>query len=192
MATKFDHLVKTALLAAGLGFSWAGPGAAGASFAAPRPTKGRMTMQFVIPQPLKEEHEELHTELVRATQAGGKVGDAAKAVAQVLHPHFVKEEEFALPPLGLLPQLAQGSVTPEMRGVLPLTDRLKADLPQMLQEHKAIVGALRNLIEAARSERKPEFVRFAEKLMLHAQSEEQVTYPTAILIGEYVKLKLQK
>jgi hypothetical protein len=192
MATKFDRLAKTALLAAGLGFPWAGPGVTGASFAASRPTKGRTTMQFEIPPPLKEEHAELHAELVRATQAGGKVGDAAKAVAQVLHPHFVKEEEFALPPLGLLPHLAQGSVTPEMRNILPLTDRLKADLPQMLQEHKAIVGALKHLIEAARSERKPEFTHFAEKLMLHAQTEEQVTYPTAILIGEYVKLKLQK
>jgi len=28
---------------------------------------------------------------------GGKVGKAAKAVANVLHPHFEKEEEYALP-----------------------------------------------------------------------------------------------
>ena len=33
---------------------------------------------------------------------------------------------------------------------------------------------------------------FADKLILHAQTEEEVSYPTAILIGEYLKLKLGK
>ena len=67
-------------------------------------------MTFKIPSPLKLEHEELHGELVRATQAGGRVGEAAKEVARVLHDHFVKEEEFALPPIGLLSSLARGEV----------------------------------------------------------------------------------
>jgi hypothetical protein len=35
-----------------------------------------------------------------------------------------------------------------------------------------------------------EHIHFAEKLTLHARNEEEVSYPTAILIGEYVKLKL--
>ena len=51
-----------------------------------------------IPESLKLEHEQLHADLVRATKAGGKTGEAAKAVAKVLHEHFIKEEEFALPP----------------------------------------------------------------------------------------------
>ncbi len=86
-------------------------------------------MEFKIPQPLKLEHEELHAELVKATKAGGKIGEAAKAVAKILHPHFVREEEYALPPLGLLPLLVDGKVTPEMGNVLMMTDRLKAELP---------------------------------------------------------------
>ena len=52
-------------------------------------------MIFTIPTPLKLEHDELHADLVKATQAGGRVGDAAKMVARVLHEHFVKEEESA-------------------------------------------------------------------------------------------------
>ena len=58
-------------------------------------------------QPMKAEHDELHAELEKATEAGGRVGDAAKVVARLLHPHFVKGEEFALPPLGLLVTLSQ-------------------------------------------------------------------------------------
>jgi hypothetical protein len=48
------------------------------------------------------------------------------------------------------------------------------------------------MIEAAIQEKKMEHIAFAEKLMLHAQNEEEVSYPTAILIGEYLKLKLGK
>lgn len=146
-------------------------------------------MKLEIPQSLKSEHEELHSMLVRATQASGATGEAARAVAAVLHPHFVKEEQFALPPLGLLAPLARGEWAAEMRDVLPLTDKLKAELPQMLSEHRGIVAALDKLEQAARAEGHAEYAEFAEKLKLHAQTEEEVSYPTAILIGEYVKLK---
>lgn len=71
-------------------------------------------MRFEIPTAMKAEHDELHNELVRATKAAGQTGEAAKAVAKVLHAHFVKEEEYALPPLGLLTALAQGKFEPGM------------------------------------------------------------------------------
>lgn len=149
-------------------------------------------MEFKIPQPLKDEHEALHSTLVRATRAPGATGEAARAVAAVLHPHFVKEEQFALPPLGLLAPLARGEWTPGMRDVLDLTEKLKAELPQMLSEHHDIVAALDRLVEAARAEGQAEYVKFAEDLKLHALTEEEVSYPTAIVIGEYVKLKLKE
>jgi len=148
-------------------------------------------MTFQIPTSLKLEHEELHAELARATKAGGKTGEAAKAVAAVLHNHFLKEEEFALPPIGLLAKLARGEIDKEMRAVLTMTDRLKAALPEMLREHQAVVAALEELSAAAQKEKLPEHARFAEKLMLHAKTEEEVLYPAAVLIGEYLKLKLK-
>ncbi|HEY8505800.1 MAG TPA: hemerythrin domain-containing protein [Gemmataceae bacterium] len=144
------------------------------------------------PGSLKAEHDELHAELVRATKAGGKTGEAARAVAKVLHPHFVKEEELAMPPLGLLSDLAAGAVRPEMARVLELTDKLKEDLPSMLKEHEAIVAALETLAEAAEQENKPQPRQLAEKLKQHARTEEEVLYPAAILVGEYVRLKLDK
>lgn len=146
-------------------------------------------MEFKTPQSLKLEHEELHSQLAEATKVKGPIGEAAKAVAKIMHPHFLKEEEYALPPLGLLPFLAEGNVSPDMRDVLGMTDRLKAELHEMLEEHKAIVSALKKLSDVAKKENKMEYAQFAEKLMLHAQTEEEVSYPTAILIGEHVKLK---
>ena len=147
-------------------------------------------MEFKIAQPMKLEHEELHTQLAKATKEKGKIGEAAKAVAKVLHQHFVNEEAYAIPPLGLLPMLVKGMVTEEMKEVLAMTDKLKNELPTMLEEHKAIVAALERLKVAAKRAKKPKYIRFAEKLVLHAQTEEEVSYPTAILIGEYVRLKL--
>ena len=149
-------------------------------------------MKLTIPRPLKLEHEELHEQLRRATRESGGLSEAAKAVAKLMHRHFVKEEEYALPPLGLLPLLAQGQVTPDMAAVLPMTDKLKAELGEMLAEHKSIVAALRRLADVAKRENKPEYAEFADKLILHAQTEEEVSYPTAILIGEYLKLRLNK
>jgi hypothetical protein len=146
-------------------------------------------MALTSPPSLKHEHEELHAELVAATKAGGKTGAAAEAVARALHPHFVKEEEYALPPLGLLTRLADGKSPQDRDAVISMTERLRKDLGHMLLEHKVIVIELHKLMEAAKSENKPEYVHFAEKLKQHAQTEEEVLYPAAILIGEYLKLK---
>lgn len=146
-------------------------------------------MKFEIPKPLQAEHEELHATLVKATKAPGAVGESAREVARLLHPHFVREEEFALPPLALLSDLAHGGVRPEMAEVLRMTQRLKAELPAMLEEHKQIVGALDKLRAAAAAAKLPEFEHFADALTLHAQTEETVLYPAAILVGELIARK---
>lgn len=155
---------------------------------------GGNAMEIRIPRPLTSEHEELDEELVKATKAGGKTGEAAKAVATLLHPHFVKEEEYALPPLELLTALAEGKNVQEdkIANVLKMTARLKEELPMMLKEHREIVAALETLSEAAKEKNKQEYANFAQKLILHAQTEEEVLYPASILVGEYIKLKLEK
>lgn len=145
-----------------------------------------------IPKALMAEHQVLHAELVKLTLQRGKVGEVARTIATLLHPHFVKEEEFALPPLGLLVEIAEGRVGAEMKDVLPMTDKLRAELPQMLAEHKLVVGALRRLAAAAKQEKKPEAARFAEALRLHALSEEQILYPAALLVGECIRARMGK
>jgi hypothetical protein len=149
-------------------------------------------MEFQTPRALVVEHEELHAELETALPAGGPVGAAAQKVADALHKHFEAEDRYALPPLGLLRPLAEGRLDPEMVGVLSLTDRLKADLPQMLAEHREITAALEELSAAARQAGQERYAQFAEKLRLHAQLEEEVSYPAALLVGEYLKLKLNR
>ena len=147
-------------------------------------------MKFTIPEPLTHEHEELHVQLAKATKLGGPIGDAAKAVARVLHDHFLREEEIAMPPLGLLAAVAAGGIRPEMGEVLALTDALKAELPKMLEEHARIKAALADLERVAREQNEPGIAEFARSLELHARTEEEVLYPAAVILGEYLKLKL--
>ena len=148
-------------------------------------------MSFVVPPSLSQEHSELHAALSAATKLPGAVGEAARAVAQLLYPHFVKEEEFALPPLGLLLQLAGGRLTEDMLPVAKMTDRLKGELPAMLAEHRDIIAALKELEKAGLAGRDEGAVRLARKIISHTQAEEEMMYPAAILVGEYVKSKLR-
>jgi hypothetical protein len=141
-----------------------------------------------VPASVKAEHDELHEELEKAIEVEGEVGEAAERVARLLHPHFVKEEEYALPPLTALNRLAEGKAVPEAREMIEMSEKLKADLPQMLREHREVVEALEKLAVEAKKAGKYEQVRFAERLILHAQNEEEILYPAAILVGEYLKL----
>ena len=142
-----------------------------------------------VPSSLKAEHTEIQAELAAAMRSGGNTERAAKDVAKLLNAHFVKEEEFAFPILALLPRLTSGEKIPERDGLIRRSERFKVELPQMLQEHKAIVAGLTKLLEAARQENKPAQVQFVEKLKLHAQTEEELLYPAALMIGDYLRLR---
>ena len=119
-----------------------------------------------------------------------------------MHSHFEKEEKYALPPLGLLSSLVpeeqdqaggESKITQAIKNnVIAMTYKLKSDLSHMIEEHNKIVAALNNLIQVAKAENKTDLVQFAEKLKLHAKTEEQVLYPTSILIGKYLKLKFNQ
>jgi hypothetical protein len=144
-----------------------------------------------IPGSLQIEHEEIHRELVHATKAPGRVGEAARDLATFLDPHFKREEEIALPPLGLLAPLARGEYTPEMLAVLLLTDSLRAELPEMLREHAEIHAAAARLEEVAANAGDSVVVQVTRQLILHARTEEEVLYPAALLVGEVVRARAE-
>ena len=143
-----------------------------------------------IPPSLKIEHDELHAQLAALVREKGEVGAAATDLARLLYPHFDIEEEVALPLLGLLPAVASGSIAPGLKPSIDASRRLKSELPGMLAEHRAILTALDGLSAAASRARRADVAAFAEKLKLHARTEEEVLYPAAIVVGEFVDAKL--
>src|SRR5512139_3025712 len=107
-----------------------------------------------IPRSVQIEHHAIHSALEDAMKEPGGVGEAARALAKVLHPHFVREEEIALPPLGLLAPLAGGKPVSDADAKLALSmsDALRSELPGMLEEHARIREAVKALHDAAVAE----------------------------------------
>jgi hypothetical protein len=148
-------------------------------------------MNLNTPTALTLVHEALHADMNDAGRLGGRTGKAALLVARLIQQHYAKEEEFALAPLGLLPALAEGTIEPQMAAAVNMAKRLHDELPDLVAERHAIVAALEELMAAAEAEGHAELIGRAERLMLHEQAKEQVHYPTAILIGKFLQLRLK-
>lgn len=139
---------------------------------------------------MQQEHDNLRANLAAATKEPGALGGIAREVALVLEPHFAREEELVYPALGLLPAVVEGTVTPEMVESAAMARHLKAELPTMLEEHRKVREGLQKLRVAAEAAGRPTYERFADALVEHIETEEEVLYLSAILVGEYVMLRL--
>jgi hypothetical protein len=143
-----------------------------------------------IPRTLRDEHEEIQWSLQTATEAPGAVGTAARELQRLLKPHMAREEAIALPPLGVLRRLVDIEDVSMMQWIVPVTDSMKQELPHMLEEHVAINRARVALGEAAQRAGNREVVALTKDLARHAQMEEEISYPTAVLVGEIVRGRL--
>jgi hypothetical protein len=147
-----------------------------------------------IPHSLDVEHHEIFEALEAATRSGGKTADAASKAMLVLKPHFEMVEKFALPQLGALETLAGPNtrLAADVRDdLIARSEKFRAELPAMLDEHKKISAALHDMAEAAEAERKADIAKLAEKIIAHAQMEESVLYPASLLTGVAARAKGQ-
>lgn len=142
-------------------------------------------MALQVPESLKSGHEALRAALRRGMCEPGRTGEAARKVARVMDGHMMREEKFALRPLGLLKALGRGETPAELADAVRLIEGLRREMPQMVDEHRQIAELLRLLAQAAEAEGKPQYVALAEELIVHAHIEEDVLYPAALLVGEY-------
>ena len=143
-----------------------------------------------VPDALRRGHDEARAELVRATMEGGQIAKAGKRVAQLCLPHFEHEEKSVFPVLALLPYLEQGNLRPEMMDVMPLIFDFRAKHDALDDHHQLIVSAIEELLQAAHKEKNREFAEFAYNLRVHERIEDEVIYPTVVLIGKYLQEKL--
>ncbi|MBE0615328.1 MAG: hypothetical protein IH604_16795 [Burkholderiales bacterium] len=149
-------------------------------------------MHLETPTPLQSEHQALYAEIHTAAKRTGRSGKAARLVERLMEQHFAREEEFVFPPLGLLPELAQGKVAQEMAAAVVMAARVQDELPNLLAVQRVIAAALEELMAHAEEDGHAELVAFGEKLLLHEEIEREVSYPTAMLIGKYLQLRLKE
>lgn len=144
-------------------------------------------MKPETPKALMSGHETLCSDLEEIISYGGNIGSKAQLLADMLYPHFKKEEEYALPPLGLLLTLAEGRWEFDKKEAIKMADTLHTELSQMQKEHAAITTVLQSLKHAAEEEDNLKTKRFIKDLILHVKIEDEVLYPATLLVGNYLK-----
>jgi len=164
--------------------SWMLP--AGLAMAQPTPAAER----HLIPQSLRISQIETTEQLAILAKKKGPVGAAAARVQSLYSAHIVREREFILPPLTLLPLLADGKVTPDMAWAMAMTDRVKAEREEIFNEHTRITEALNRLVVAAAEARDNTAKEFAESAAADSLNDLEVLEPTLMLIGDILHSKL--
>jgi len=144
-------------------------------------------MELKVPQALEAGHKSLCSDLEDIISSGGKIGEQVKNLSLKILNHFEKEEKYALPPLGLLLTLAEGDWEIDMKKAIFMTDKLQAELYELQKDHADILLFLENLKTIADEENNLKAKQFIKDLKLHIDIEDQILYPTTILIGNYLK-----
>lgn len=141
-----------------------------------------------VPLVLKEEHDQFLERIRKIASFQDSTGRVAKKLLELMDYHFKEEEDYILPPLGLLPALAKGQIPEQSEKVIQLTERFKSNSAKMIAEHQMIKAYLDEMMIAGAKEDHVETAGFDQALQKHAALEEEVFFPAAILIGEYLKL----
>lgn len=142
-----------------------------------------------IPASILKEHEYLLGRIHQITMFPDSTGVIAKKMEELMQHHFNEEEGYALPPLGLLPSLANGQWPEQIKEILLLTEKLKSQMVHLNVEHQLINAYMNELKQAAAKDKHPEVWEFEKELLRHANLEEQVLFPATLLIGEHLKIQ---
>ncbi len=167
--------------------------AAGCSPMAPTPkpmAESVPAAPHAIPQSLRIAQDETVERLSTLSRRKGSVGIEAGKALVIFQRHIAREQEFILPPLTLLPRLADGQVTPDMAWALPMTDRVRAEREAIFAEHTKITDALNALAAAASRAHDRDARAFAESAAADSLNDMEILEPTLLLIGDILHSKL--
>jgi hypothetical protein len=159
------------------------------SRAAQAPEPLALERTFPFPISLLQEHAELQTALDTAADLPGETGKAARRVLTLVTPLFKDEQRYVHPLLNLLPMLGKRQLEPWMSELLPLADRLPNEIDELSGVDIVIGNALDELNIAAWREGHPEYAFLADRIRRHNRMEEEIFYPAALVVGDYLRLK---
>ncbi|MFD2518330.1 hemerythrin domain-containing protein [Salinimicrobium flavum] len=142
------------------------------------------------PEFLLEDHQAFLKQLEPFTSYKDSTGLIAKELYEVMEYHFKEEEDYVLPPLGILPALAKDRVPQESDKIMLQIEKFRKNETLMLAEHQMIGHFLIQLTRAAEREGHGELSGFEEALEKHAALEEEILFPAVLLIGDRLRPKL--
>ena len=144
-------------------------------------------MPLSPPSSVESIHEDLLQLLLAVQRLPGKTGSYAEEVGKHLQDHMNREDEVALPLLGLVQEAADGHVSPRAAArASSLYVRMRKDYPRLSREDKELVRMTEKLRKFGFEEGHPTAIRFADNLEQHCLQDDQLHYPTALLVGRIV------
>lgn len=144
---------------------------------------------MALPSSIQNEHDSLLTRLRGITLFEDTAGMLATKLLELMEHHFSEEENMVFPQLALLPSLADGEVPENAKEIIELSEKFKSQLAHMSVEHQMIILQMEALANVVSTEDLPEFLAFRRAVEKHAVAEEEIYFPAAILVGEYLKMK---
>ena len=155
----------------------------GAAWAQPAPA-------HEIPQSQQSEHMENLDRLQTLAKRPGRVGEVARQAIDLFKAHFARESDYILPPLTLIPAIADGKVTPDMQWAVDMADRVKADRETIFQEHARIIDTLNDLRVAGERAHDAEASDFAQGAAIDALNDVEILEPASIMVGDTIRARL--
>jgi hypothetical protein len=143
-----------------------------------------------IPQSQFVEHQDNLEHLQRLSGRPGALGMLAVKAHALFKQLDAREAEYVMPPLSLLPALADGKVTPDMRWALDMADRVKADREVIFQEQSQLIGVLNELQMAGQRAHDAEAIDFAKSAATDTLTDEEILEPTVLVIGDLLRARL--
>ncbi|MBX8637073.1 MAG: hemerythrin domain-containing protein [Thermoplasmata archaeon] len=135
---------------------------------------------------LDEEHAELMGSLRKLSVSGLSTGTAVTDLLTVLEPHFAKEEKIVMPMLALAQRLAEGDEVP-IESAPQAAQEIEKEYRTMFREHAEIRVLAGRAREAALAEKNTDAVETMNWLSHHAEIEEAIVYPLALLAARLLK-----
>ena len=132
---------------------------------------------------LDKEHFELMGNLRKLSQSRLKTGRAVSNLLAVLEPHFEKEERVVMPLLALAHKLAEGDMV-RFDTTPSAVSEIGIEYGRMFTEHAAIRKLSAKAKDSAVSEKNSEATETLDWLSHHAEIEEAIVYPLAMLAAK--------
>jgi hypothetical protein len=144
-----------------------------------------------IPQSIQLEHAEIIGQLEELVQRPSPVGPEAQKALELVKRHQQREDEYILPPLTLLPVLAEGKVSPDMQWAIEMADMVKANRTEIFLEHSRITDAMNALLAAAEAANDKDAAEFAKGMVSSSLGDMEVEEPATVMVGEILRTKLR-
>lgn len=143
-----------------------------------------------VPQSVRLQHDQIVSRLAIFAKHEDPVGAAASKALVAVKAHYAKEETFVLPPLALLPRIANGEISNDMEPAIAMALRTQAALPELQNDHVQITSLMNDLIEAGTKTHDDELVRLATRIAAQSLNHIEVLIPASILVGNYLRQRL--